>query len=294
MNKTTKINKINKSKTINRNNSIKRNKLNLPQKKIPLPKTSGKKFTRKKLDTKIILNINDNNKYNCTNGTGLLHIKNFANTTKGKVIHYTKKDITNNLCKNLLNELSFNNNDNIIKYNIQPSYNTINVEERKNNVREYNKSINTDLLFSLKKVNSFKNLNSNHKKKLINNSTKLIKNKIKIKINDNDNINKNNLNYMNNTNYKFKIQKKNGNNFNDSDNKSQMNSKIISFANKKNNENNTNFYGNIVVNNNRSINNKNRILNKNILMKGKIGVGNYSYQSIYSTASTGQTKVYNK
>ena len=99
---------------------------------------------------------------------------------------------------------------------------------------------------------------------------------------------------MNNTNYKFKIQKKNGNNFNDSDNKSQMNSKIISFANKKNNENNTNFYGNIVVNNNRSINNKNRILNKNILMKGKIGIGNYSYQSIYSTASTGQTKVYNK
>ena len=282
----TKNNKIDKNKTLIRNTSLR--KKNLAQKKIPMPITSGKKITKRKLDPKIKLNLIENNNNNCS-----YSIKNFASTTKGRTIFYTKKN-ENTLCKNLLNELSFNNNDNIIKYNIQPSYNTINVEERKNNVREYNKSINTDLLFSLKKVNSFKNLNSNHKKKLINNSTKLIKNKIKIKINDNDNINKNNLNYMNNTNYKFKIQKKNGNNFNDSDNKSQMNSKIISFANKKNNENNTNFYGNIVVNNNRSINNKNRILNKNILMKGKIGVGNYSYQSIYSTASTGQTKVYNK
>ena len=96
MNKTTKINKINKSKTIIRNNSINRNKLNLPQKKIPIPKTSGKKFTRRKLDTKIILNLNENNNFNLTHGT---------NTTKGKFNFYNKKTInTSNLCKNLLNE----------------------------------------------------------------------------------------------------------------------------------------------------------------------------------------------
>ena len=228
MNKINPINKINKSKTIVRNNSIKRNKLNLPQKKIPIPKTSGKKFTRKKLDTKIILNINDSNKYNYTNGPGILPMKNFANTTKGKVIHYTKKDITNNLCKNLLNELSFNNNDNYInQLNIQANYNTINVEERSNNNREYNKSLNTDLLFSLKKVNSFKNINSKHKTKGMNNSTKLIKNKDKININEN--INKKNINYLNNKNYKFKVQKKINTIFNESDNKSQVNSKILSF-----------------------------------------------------------------
>ena len=82
MNKTTKINKINKSKTIIRNNSIKRNKLNFPQKKIPIPKTSGKKFTKRKLDTKIILNLNENNNYNLTHGT---------NTTKGKLLFIIKK-----------------------------------------------------------------------------------------------------------------------------------------------------------------------------------------------------------
>ena len=281
------INKINKSKTIVRNNSIKRNKLNLPQKKIPIPKTSGKKFTRKKLDTKIILNINDSNKYNYTNGPGILHIKNFANTTKGKVTHYNKKDISNNLCKNLLNELSFNNNDNYInQLNIQANYNTINVEERSNNNRECNKSLNTDLLFSLKKVNSFKNINSKHKTKGMNNSTKLIKNKVKININEN--INKKNINYLNNTNYKFKVQKKINTIFNESDNKSQINSKILSF------ESNNNFNSNSIVNNNRSINNKNRIRRKNILTKGKNIIGNYSYQSAYSTASTGQTKINNK
>ena len=214
-------------------------------------------------------------------------MKNFANTTKGKVIHYTKKDITNNLCKNLLNELSFNNNDNYInQINIQANYNTINVEERSNNNREYNKSINTDLLFSLKKVNSFKNINSKHKTKGMNNSTKLIKNKIKININEN--INKKNLNYLNNTNYKFKVQKKINTIFNESDNKSQMNSKILSF------ESNNNYNSNSIVNNNRSINNKNRIRSKNILTKGKNIIGNYSYQSAYSTASTGQTKINNK
>ena len=44
------INKINKNKTIIRNNSIKRNKLNITQKKIPIPKTTGKKYTHKKLN----------------------------------------------------------------------------------------------------------------------------------------------------------------------------------------------------------------------------------------------------
>jgi len=113
VNKENQINKINKSKTIVRNNSIKRNKLNLPQKKIPVPKTSGKKFTRKKLDTKMILNINSNNKFNCNSNTinAIYTNKNFANTTKGKTNYYMKKCDTNNLCKNLLNELSFNNND---------------------------------------------------------------------------------------------------------------------------------------------------------------------------------------
>ena len=48
------------------------------------------------------------------------------------------------------------------------------------------------------------------------------------------------------------------------------------------------------MNNNRSINNKNRIKSKNILIKGKNAIGNYSYHRAYSTASTGQTKVNNK
>ena len=281
-------NKINKSKTIVRNNSIKRNKLNLPQKKIPVPKTSGKKFTRKKLDTKIMLNINNNKKINCNSNTinSIYPMKNFANTTKGKNIHHLKKCDTNNLCKNLLNELSFNNNDiyNNNKYNAQSNYNTINVDERATNMREYNKSINTDLLFSLKKVNSFKNLNSNHKGKMINNSTKLVKSKIKININDN--ITKKNINYLNNTNYRFKAEKKISTLYNDSENKSQFNSKILSFEN--------NYNSNSTINNNRSINNKSRIKSKNGLSKGKNGYGNYSYQSAYSTASTGQTKINNK
>ena len=289
LNKPNQISKINKSKTIVRNNSIKRNKLNLPQKKIPVPKTSGKKFTHKKLDTKMILNINSNNKFNYNNNTinAIYSNKNLANTTKGKTIYHMKKCDTNNLCKNLLNELSFNNNDvyNNNKINIQSNYNTINVEERNsNNIREYNKSINTDLLFSLKKVNSFKNLNSNHKAKMSNNSTKLIKSKIKININDT--ITKKNINYLNNTNYKFKAQKKINTLYNDSENKSQLNSKILSFEN--------NYNSNSTVNNNRSINNKIRIKNKNTLSKGKNLIGNYSYQSVYSTASTGQNKINNK
>ena len=283
INKTIKINKINKSKTIIRNNSIKRNKLNLPQKKIPIPKTSGKKVYKRKLDTKIILNINENNKYGYFNG---------PKTTKGINNFHTKKNNnTSNLCKNLLNELSFNNNDNYNKYNIQANYNTINPEDRNNYHRDYNKSINTDLLFSLKKVNSFKNLNSNKKGKASNNSTKLIKNKIKININENSK--NNSLNYLNNTNYQFKTQKKINNIFKDtSDNKSQLNSKIISFDN--NISKNINYNTNGIVNNNRSINNKNKIKSKNFLIKGKNVIGNYSYHSAYSTASTGQTKVNNK
>ena len=286
LNKSNQISKINKSKTIVRNNSIKRNKLNLPQKKIPVPKTSGKKFTRKKLDAKMILNINSNNKFNNNIINAIYSNKNFANTTKGKTIYHMKKCDTNNLCKNLLNELSFNNNDiyNNNKINMQSNYNTINVDERNTNIREYTKSINTDLLFSLKKVNSFKNLNPNHKGKMPNNSTKLIKSKIKININDT--ISKKNINYLNNTNYKFKAQKKIGTLYNDSENKSQINSKILSFEN--------NYNTNSAVNNNRSINNKIRIKNKNTLSKGKNIIGNYSYQSVYSTASTGQNKINNK
>ena len=268
------INKINKNKTIIRNNSIKRNKLNITQKKIPIPKTTGKKYTHKKLNTKILLSINENNKYNYTNGT---------NTTKEKNNLNNKNiNFTNNLCKNLLNELSFNNNDKYSNYNIQENYNTINIENRNIDIKEYNKSINTELLFSLKKVNSFKNLKTNKKGQSSNNSTKLIKNKFKINLNENTK--KNNLNYLNNTNYKFKKQKKISNLYSDtSDNKSQINSKIMSFEN--------NNYITNVINNNRTINNKKKIKSKNILIKGKIAVGNYSYQSVYSTASTGQTKV---
>ena len=268
------INKINKNKTIIRNNSIKRNKLNITQKKIPIPKTTGKKYTHKKLNTKILLSINENNKYNYTNGT---------NTTKEKNnLHNKNINFTNNLCKNLLNELSFNNNDKYSNYNIQENYNTINIENRNIDIKEYNKSINTELLFSLKKVNSFKNLKTNKKGQSSNNSTKLIKNKFKINLNENTK--KNNLNYLNNTNYKFKKQKKISNLYSDtSDNKSQINSKIMSFEN--------NNYITNLINNNRTINNKKKIKSKNILIKGKIAVGNYSYQSVYSTASTGQTKV---
>ena len=268
------INKINKNKTIIRNNSIKRNKLNITQKKIPIPKTTGKKYTHKKLNTKILLSINENNKYNYTNGT---------NTTKEKNNLNNKNiNFTNNLCKNLLNELSFNNNDKYSNYNIQENYNTINIENRNIDIKEYNKSINTELLFSLKKVNSFKNLKTNKKGQSSNNSTKLIKNKFKINLNENTK--KNNLNYLNNTNYKFKKQKKISNLYSDtSDNKSQINSKIMSFEN--------NNYITNLINNNRTINNKKKIKSKNILIKGKIAVGNYSYQSVYSTASTGQTKV---
>ena len=268
------INKINKNKTIIRNNSIKRNKLNITQKKIPIPKTTGKKYTHKKLNTKILLGINENNKYNFTNGT---------NTTKEKNnLHNKNINFTNNLCKNLLNELSFNNNDKYSNYNIQENYNTINIENRNIDIKEYNKSINTELLFSLKKVNSFKNLKTNKKGQSSNNSTKLIKNKFKINLNENTK--KNNLNYLNNTNYKFKKQKKISNLYSDtSDNKSQINSKIMSFEN--------NNYITNLINNNRTINNKKKIKSKNILIKGKIAVGNYSYQSVYSTASTGQTKV---
>ena len=268
------INKINKNKTIIRNNSIKRNKLNITQKKIPIPKTTGKKYTHKKLNTKILLSINENNKYNFTNGT---------NTTKEKNnLHNKNINFTNNLCKNLLNEFSFNNNDKYSNYNIQENYNTINIEKRNIDIKEYNKSINTELLFSLKKVNSFKNLKTNKKGQSSNNSTKLIKNKFKINLNENTK--KNNLNYLNNTNYKFKKQKKISNLYSDtSDNKSQINSKIMSFEN--------NNYITNLINNNRTINNKKKIKSKNILIKGKIAVGNYSYQSVYSTASTGQTKV---
>ena len=268
------INKINKNKTIIRNNSIKRNKLNITQKKIPIPKTTGKKYTHKKLNTKILLGINENNKYNFTNGT---------NTTKEKNnLHNKNINFTNNLCKNLLNEFSFNNNDKYSNYNIQENYNTINIENRNIDIKEYNKSINTELLFSLKKVNSFKNLKTNKKGQSSNNSTKLIKNKFKINLNENTK--KNNLNYLNNTNYKFKKQKKISNLYSDtSDNKSQINSKIMSFEN--------NNYITNLINNNRTINNKKKIKSKNILIKGKIAVGNYSYQSVYSTASTGQTKV---
>ena len=231
----------------------------------------------------MILNINENNNYRYTNGT---------NTTKGKINFYTKKNIKNNLCKNLLNELSFTNNDYVSKFNIQANFNTINVEERNTYNREYNKSINTDLLFSLKKVNSFKNLNSNKKGKVSNNSTKLIKNKVKINLNEN--IKKQTLNNLNNTNYKFKIQNKTNTIFSDtSDNKSQINSKILSFEN-NNFITSNNHKTNIIVNNNRSINKKKKIKSKNILIKGKNFIGNYSYHSVYSTASTGQTKVNNK
>ena len=117
-----------------------------------------------------------------------------------------------------------------------------------------------------------------------NNSTKLIKSKIKININDT--ITKKNINYLNNTNYKFKAQKKINTLYNDRENKSQLNSKILSFEN--------NYNSNSTVNNNRSINNKIRIKNKNTLSKGKNMIGNYSYQSVYSTASTGQNKINNK
>ena len=290
------------NKTINRNSSTKRKSINYSQKFIPLPVTSGKKFNRKKLDSKtgIKINLNENNKnsiyFNKNLGTPILDEKG---------LFYINKT---NINKNLLNDLSFNNNENNnSNFKIKSNYNTINVDEKINYLKGSHNTLNTDLIYTLKKINSFKALKP--KIKYDNNFTKLKKNKIKINVEDNNCKNKNVKNSIfNNTNYKFKSHKKINTNINDNNNKS-INLKYSSFeinnnnlgplSNKNNRGTSVNKHisnSNICsINNNRNINQKNIKENsKNIKIKIKNIIGNHSNYSIYSTASTGQNKIYNK
>jgi len=294
------------NKTINRNSSIKRKNTNHKQKYIPLPATSGKKITKKKIDNKISISVNDNN----INIYSLKKIK--TPTSKGKALFYITKKSKN---KKFLNELSLNNNESInkSKLNIKANYNTINIDEEINHIKESHRTLNTDILFSLKKLGTLKAFKSKNNK---NNFTKLMKNKIKINISENNSKNKNiKNNGLNKTSYKFKLHKKINMPIIINDNDSKSNLKYSSFEinndlgilnnknfkgitsnnNKLNNYNILNNNNNNSINNNRSINQKNikeNSKNKNIKFKNINGY--YSNHSIYSTASTGQNKIYNK
>jgi len=294
------------NKTINRNSSIKRKNTNHKQKYIPLPATSGKKITKKKIDNKISISVNDNN----INIYSLKKIK--TPTSKGKALFYITKKSKN---KKFLNELSLNNNESInkSKLNIKANYNTINIDEEINHIKESHRTLNTDILFSLKKLGTLKAFKSKNNK---NNFTKLMKNKIKINISENNSKNKNiKNNGLNKTSYKFKLHKKINMPIIINDNDSKSNLKYSSFEinndlgilnnknfkgitsnnNKLNNYNILNNNNNNSINNNRSINQKiikENSKNKNIKYKNINGY--YSNHSIYSTASTGQNKIYNK
>ena len=294
----------NNNKTLNRNSSLKRKDKNINQKQIPLPATSGKKFRRKKIGNKIDIHLNENN-------SSVYSLKPIASPNNtGKSLFYINK-----ANKTLINELSLNNNESINNVNnvfVKSNYNTINIDEKINHPKESNKTINTDILFSLKKLGSFKSFKTKKNNKE-NNFTKLIKNKIKININGNDSKSKNKKNIeFNKTSYKFKLHKKISTGINDTDSKSQLkmssfdmnndlgllnnnNYKCPSMNNKFNNYNTINNDINNNINFNKITNQKCIKENsKNKKLKTKNIIGNYSNHSIYSTASTGQNKVYNK
>jgi hypothetical protein len=281
------------------------------QKHIPFPITSGKKFMRRKLGSNFGINLIDNNNDNIINYS----IKNGLN----QIINDKSSIQTNksNKNKNLLNELSFNSNEisNSYNYNyskIKASYNTINVDEKISVIKDSHRTLNSDLLFTLKKINTFKAFN-----KTKNNFTKLKKNKIKneIGIGGNNSKAKNKTikiknPQFDNTNYKFKFYKKINTPMSEfgADNQSRINFKCASFEINNNNYSSltckksrgTGLNSNILnnksnINNNRNINQKcGKENSKNKKLKIKSLIGNYSNQSVYSTASTGQNKIYNK
>ena len=304
-------NNVNSNKKIYRNSSLKKKSIaQNSQKHIPFPATSGKKFMRRKLGSNFGINLNDNNNDNFINYS----IKNSLNQiTNDKSSIQTNKS---NINKHLLNELSFNSNEISNNYNnnynkIKASYNTINVDEKISVIKDSHRTLNSDLLFTLKKINSFKAFN-----KTKNNFTKLKKNKIKndICIGGNNSKAKNKtLKIKNpqfdNTNYKFKFYKKINTPMNDLgvDSQSRISYKCTSFEINNNyssltckKSRGTDFSTNILnnkinINNNRNINQKcGKENSKNKKLKIKSLIGNYSNQSVYSTASTGQNKMYNK
>ena len=307
-------NNINSNKKIFRNSSLKKKNIaQNSQKHIPFPITSGKKFIRRKLGCNFGINLNDNINDNIINYSIKNSLNQFTNEKSSILTNKSKKN------KNLLNELSFNNNEIINNYNynyckIKASYNTINVDEKISVIKDSHRTLNSDLLFTIKKINSFKAFN-----KTKNNYTKLKKNKIKndIAIGSNNSKAKNKtLKIKNpqfdNTNYKFKFYKKINTPISDfgADNQSRINFKCESFEINNNNYSSltckkcraTGFNSNILNNKSNINNNRNRNINqkcgkensKNKKLKIKSLIGNYSNQSVYSTASTGQNKMYNK
>jgi hypothetical protein len=264
---------------------------------------------RRKLGSNFGINLNDNNNNNNINYS----IKNSLNQiTNEKSSIQTNKSNKN---KNLLNELSFNSNEisnNYTNSKIKASYNTINVDEKISVIKDSHRTLNSDLLFTIKKINSFKAFN-----KTKNNFTKLKKNKIKneIGIGGNNSKAKNKTikiknPQFDNTNYKFKFYKKINTPMSEfgADNQSRINFKCASFEINNNNYSSltckksrgTGLNSNILnnksnINNNRNINQKcGKENSKNKKLKIKSLIGNYSNQSVYSTASTGQNKMYNK
>ena len=307
-------NNINSNKKIFRNSSLKKKNIaQNSQKHIPFPITSGKKFIRRKLGCNFGINLNDNNNDNIINYSIKNSLNQFTNEKSSILTNKSKKN------KNLLNELSFNNNEISNNYNynyskIKASYNTINVDEKISVIKDSHRTLNSDLLFTIKKINSFKAFN-----KTKNNYTKLKKNKIKndIAIGSNNSKAKNKtLKIKNpqfdNTNYKFKFYKKINTPISDfgADNQSRINFKCESFEINNNNYSSltckkcraTGLNSNILNNKSNINNNRNRNINqkcgkensKNKKLKIKSLIGNYSNQSVYSTASTGQNKMYNK
>ena len=302
-------NNVNSNKKIFRNSSLKKKNIaQHSQKCIPFPVTSGKKFMRRKLGSNFGINLNDNND-NIINYS----IKNSLNQIgNDKSSIQTNKSNKN---KNLLNELSFNSNEISNNYNyskIKASYNTINIDEKISIIKDSHRTLNSDLLYTLKKINSFKAFN-----KTKNNFTKLKKNKIKNDkgIGGNNSKAKNKTlkiknPQFNSTNYKFKFYKKINTPISDfgADNQSRINFKCESFEINNNNYSSltckkcrvTGLNSNILnnksnINNNRNINQKcGKENSKNKKLKIKSLLGNYSNQSVYSTASTGQNKMYNK
>ena len=302
-------NNVNSNKKIFRNSSLKKKNIaQNSQKCIPFPVTSGKKFMRRKLGSNFGINLNDNND-NIINYS----IKNSLNQIgNDKSSIQTNKSNKN---KNLLNELSFNSNEISNNYNyskIKASYNTINIDEKISIIKDSHRTLNSDLLYTLKKINSFNAFN-----KTKNNFKKLKKNKIK----NDKGIGGNNSKAKNktlkiknpqfdNTNYKFKFYKKINTPISDfgADNQSRINFKCESFEINNNNYSSltckkcrvTGLNSNILnnksnINNNRNINQKcGKENSKNKKLKIKSLLGNDSNQSVYSTASTGQNKMYNK
>ena len=261
--------------------------------KIPLPTTTVKKITKRKIGNTIDLNPNND----------ILFVNKKIPFATSKDFYNIKGNNMSSTKKNLISDMSFNND----KYGIEVNknlnlhkgdYSTINVDEKMNKIKVSHKNINSNFQLTLKKMNSYIILKPKNEY-LLNNFGKFRNNNFKNNINSLNN-NSNISNSVNNNttiSYTANIENKNHN--------SKQNNfvRLKKYSFESHNAPSNSFNRGIVSNNkynNNTLNGKRdnninrddkRFFNKNSVgaynKNNRAYLGNYSNHSNFSPSSSG-------